>query len=169
MTRHLYLLRHAHAASWNPLGDRLRPLDEIGQRQAALVGEALAGAGIDHVLVSPSARTRQTVAGLGLGPEVTVEVVTALYGGGSGTLIEIVREIDEEVGSALVCGHNPDIASACYRLVDEERSDPEALELIATNFPTATCCHFEVEGEWDEVREDTLRLVATIRTRKPKG
>jgi phosphohistidine phosphatase len=164
VTRTLFLMRHAHAESFNTLGDKLRPLDDLGREQAAKIGHELADAGIQLIVTSAAARARQTAAGLGLG--VDVEVDESLYDAGTGTLIDHVRGCDDAVERVLVVGHNPVIAGAVYRLLDERHSDPTALDLIATHFPTATCCQLEFEGRWKDLGR--ARLIRTLRTKYPK-
>jgi phosphohistidine phosphatase len=157
-------MRHAHAESFNTLGDRLRPLDDLGRDQARRIGDLLQGSGIQFILTSDAARARQTAAGLGLGVET--EALRSLYDGGSGTYIECARELDDAHTAVLLVGHNPSVASAVYRLMDQQRSDPDAMELITTHFPTATCCQLDFEGPWRALTR--ARLVRTLRTKLPK-
>jgi phosphohistidine phosphatase len=160
----LYVMRHAHASSHDVLGDKNRPLDELGRQQAELIGTLLRDSGIQYALTSPSARTRQTVAALNLG--VLVETEEDLYGGGTSWLIDRVRTLPETYDTVLVCGHNPDVAGAVYRLADPAVSDPEAWADIATHFPTATCCQLELGRAWTDL--DGARLVRTLRTKRPR-
>src|SRR5664279_2974988 len=91
-TRVLYLMRHASADSWGILGDKNRPLTPAGREEAAFIGGQLADSGIQFVVVSAAARTRQTVASMGLG--VDVESSDRLYGAGWSTILDIIRELD---------------------------------------------------------------------------
>lgn len=161
-TRVLFLMRHATAESWGVLGDRNRPLTQSGRTEAAYIGQQLVEEGIEYVLVSPAARTRQTVAGLGLG--VDVEPIDHLYGAGSGTVLDVVRELDPELSRVLVVGHSPAIPGLVHALAGEG-SDAQALDLVSTHFPTGTCCRFEFEGAWADL--GTARLTKTYRTHLP--
>ena len=161
--RVLYLMRHASADSWGILGDKNRPLTPDGRAEAAFIGEQLADSGIQYVVVSAAARTRQTVANLGLG--VDVESSEHLYGAGSGTILDIIRELDPRLTCVLVVGHSPSIPTLVHRLADED-SDSEALDLVSTHFPAATCCRFEFEGPWSDLA--TAQLTHTFRTRLPQ-
>lgn len=63
----LYLIRHGRTASNASgllLGRADPPLDELGRRQAARLGEQLPGS-VGRVISSPLARTRETAAALG--------------------------------------------------------------------------------------------------------
>jgi phosphohistidine phosphatase len=157
-------MRHAHAEPFATLGDKLRPLDDLGRTQAATIGAALRDAGVNYVLTSSAARTRQTVATMALGAEV--EALDALYEGGTGTVVDRIRGVDDAVTVLLVVGHNPAIAAAVYRLMDQDRSDADAMALVATHFPTATCAELQFEGSWPELRR--ARLVRVLRTKYPK-
>ena len=161
-SRVLFLMRHATAESWGILGDRNRPLTQAGRTEAASIGQKLADEGIQYVAVSPAARTRQTVASLELG--VDVEPVDHLYGAGSGTVLDVVRELDPELSRVLVVGHAPAIPGLVHALAGDD-SDAEALELVSTHFPTGTCCRFEFEGAWADLV--TARLARTYRTHLP--
>ena len=161
--RVLFLMRHASADSWGILGDKNRPLTPAGRAEAELIGGRLADSGIQYVVVSTAARTRQTVMNLGLG--VDVEPNDHLYGAGSGTILDIIRELDPALTCVLVVGHAPSIPTLVLLLADEE-SDSEALDLVSTHFPAATCCRFEFEGPWADL--DTARLTTTYRTRLPQ-
>ena len=83
MTRTLFLMRHAKAEAHDPRSDFNRKLSSRGWQQAEEAGRVLADRGIQLVLCSSSARTRQTYEGLGLklpsGEPVPVQYMEALY------------------------------------------------------------------------------------------
>jgi len=166
----LYVMRHAHADQTGAFADKQRPLDDSGRIEARTIGGRLVGAGIDYVLVSPAIRTQQTVRGLGLDlAEDRIEPESRLYYGTTSDYIDCLRELPDDVGCALLCGHNPSVAYLCRRLTDPEESDLRAMMLIETHFPTATCCHFEFDGTWADLAGGTARLVETLRVKLPKG
>lgn len=163
-TRTLYLMRHASAEPYGMLGDRNRSLTTAGREEAAFVGGQLADSGIEHVVVSSAARTRQTVAMLGL--MVDVEKTDRLYGAGSGTVLDIARELDPTLTTALIVGHAPGVPTLIHLLASED-SDLDALALVSTHFPTGTCCRLEFTGPWTGLV--SARLTQTIRTHLPRG
>ncbi|MDR0416515.1 MAG: histidine phosphatase family protein [Propionibacteriaceae bacterium] len=160
----VYLMRHAHAVAHDLTRDSYRPLDDLGRDQARRIAAALAGSGIAYAVTSPAARTRQTVAALALG--VPVRVADSLYGGGLSALLAEIRALPDDCDTALVCGHNPEVAMAAHRLADPAISDPAALADIATHFPTATCCQLELGRTWDDLAG--ARLVRTLRAKRPR-
>ncbi len=158
--RTLFLMRHAQAEHSAPgLGDYYRPLTTDGRATAAAQAEHLAG--VAYVLVSAAARTRQTVACLGLG--VDVEPERALYDAGSSTILDVIARVDPSVASLLVVGHNPGIPALVDLLAGPD-SDPTAVRL-AQNFPPATLCRFEVVQPWSDLSQ--ARLTDTFRTLYP--
>lgn len=79
----LLIVRHAHAGdrrSWSG-DDRLRPLSERGQKQAAALASTLAGYEPRRILTSPTERCRQTVQPLGAAVDVPVEDDDRLFEG----------------------------------------------------------------------------------------
>src|SRR5271166_6548316 len=127
--RHLWLLRHAKAASDAPWGgsDRERPLTARGRRDATALGRRLATEdppfGIpgarrpDLAICSAAVRTRQT-ADLVIAESdnrIPLDSYRSLYEAEPETVLTYIREIDEGVRSALMVGHNP----AIYHLVHD--------------------------------------------------
>jgi phosphohistidine phosphatase SixA len=82
--RSLYLVRHGVALerdNW-PQPDRLRPLNEVGWRQAVALAELLADAGIEAHFSSPARRCRDTLVPLAHGAGLQIEDDTRLLEGG---------------------------------------------------------------------------------------
>src|SRR5262245_14700502 len=114
--RTLVLLRHAKAVQ-HDRADHARPLADRGRRDARAAGEWLAtylaahDAGLDLVLCSTSARTRETwqyasAAGLDAGD---VWYDRRIYNAAAETLLEVVREAPETAGTVLLIGHAPGV------------------------------------------------------------
>ena len=81
--RSLYLVRHAVARErdgWPQL-DRLRPLNELGWRQAIALADLLADAGIEAHYSSPALRCRDTLLPLAHGAGLPIEDDTRLLEG----------------------------------------------------------------------------------------
>lgn len=117
----LILLRHAKS-DWDAdfVHDRDRPLNARGRRSARAVGAHLARIGYvpEMVFTSPAVRAATTV-------ELAVEhgrwatpirVVDALYSGGPGDLLEVVRSA-VDVERLLVAGHEPTLSTAASRFI----------------------------------------------------
>lgn len=152
-------MRHAHTESNSVHGDKGRNLTPRGVQQAREAGIALRGLGIDHALVSPAERARQTFAALGLG--VPAEFLDALYYDGTDTMLQRIAEMPDEVQSLLVIGHAPTIPS----LISQFSHASGTSEPGGGWFPPATYATFTFEGNWAGVVDDLdhVRLGSTTR------
>lgn len=108
--RELILLRHAHAdAAATGQPDAERPLSEEGRKEAQGAAQWLQAQGLvpDRVLVSPSARTQETLAAVTavLGPLDTREEA-GIYDGSPGDLAELADR-NRDATRLLMVGHNP--------------------------------------------------------------
>lgn len=147
--RRLILMRHAKS-DWNHPGlrDHDRPLNPRGQRSATALGEwlrAQEGALPDEVLCSSSTRTRQTLTGLELPPEVPVRFLRELYHAEAETMREALQEADGQ--RVLMLGHNPGICDMAHTLVAE----PPAHERF-DDYPTGATLvvDFDIES-WQKI------------------
>jgi phosphohistidine phosphatase len=157
----LLLLRHAQAAEFAPgRGDHERPLTDYGIEQAEAVGSAIRSRGIsiDHVICSSALRTRQTFHALGL--DATCEFTRDAYNAGSESLLELVRLLPEEVGTAMLIGHGPGVPALASDLAGPG-SDQRSVDVLNSRYPTATLASIEIVGSWADLsvgRLDWLRV-----------
>ena len=113
MAQQLYLLRHAEAVSWNPLGnDFSRSLSTTGARHALLLSrwasEALPPP--DTILCSPAKLTRETLAPLlSLWPQLltSTDYVDSMYGASLNLLLTLAEDTFSYSERLLMVGHNP--------------------------------------------------------------
>lgn len=156
----LILLRHAKADTPEGGKDRERPLAEAGREAARRVGQRLADLALhpDLALVSPARRTRETwdLVAEALG-ETAVRVEDELYATTAEGLLEVLREIEPEVGTVLVVGHNPGIEDLARLLVGV--TDPTSGAQMMQTFPAAAFAvlDFPVAG-WREIEPRSGRL-----------
>jgi len=164
--KRLYLLRHAKS-SWDDeaLSDHARPLSPRGRRAAPAIAARLRTLDLvpDQITASTSVRTRETVQ-LVLDhfdtPEV--EFLSELYLASTRTLLETVRETDDQVEGLMLVGHNPGMHDLACRLLGE--ADSGAEERLQHKFPTAAVAVFEVRTDsWSAVEYGALALEQFIR------
>lgn len=111
MSRSLVILRHAKSAWPDGVTDHERPLAPRGRREAPLVGRWLAEyvPRIELVRCSSAKRARQTwarvAAELAAAPEARTD--QRLYAASVDDLLAVIREVPDEVHTALFIGHNP--------------------------------------------------------------
>lgn len=146
--RTLIVLRHAKSAWDTDDIDVDRPLAERGRRDAVAAGRLLAELEprIDLALVSTAKRAQQTWrrAQLGGAEAVRVESGEYLYGASSDELLSIVRTIPDEVGTALLLGHEPALSA----LVLTVSRPGERRDRVAQKFPTSAAAILRFDGSW---------------------
>ena len=127
MSHQLYLLRHAEAEPWNPLGnDFSRSLNSNGSRHAQLVSDWALGALKlpDTVLCSPSKRTRQTLAPfLSHWPKLlgSTDYVDSMYGASLNMLLTLAEDAFSYSERLLMVGHNPGVEVMLIRLLQKNQ------------------------------------------------
>lgn len=139
--KRLILLRHAKS-DWSDavLRDYDRPLNERGERAAALMGDWARQQSLrcDKVIASPATRVQDTLnhfrASFPGCPEPHWD--RRLYLATSDTLIDAVQETPDEIGSLLLAGHNPGLEDLVLDLVPDDSSSP-LREAVEEKFPTA--------------------------------
>jgi phosphohistidine phosphatase len=162
----LYLLRHAKSSWDDPtLADHDRPLAARGRRAAKVMAEYVRREGIspELVLCSPSRRTRQTLTLIApsLGESTHAEIKPELYAASADDLLEALHEVPDEVGSAMLIGHNPGIQDLTLSLA---RDCPETARVRA-KFPTAALASLEFRASWRQLAPRAADLVSFV---KPK-
>lgn len=162
--RRLVLLRHAKSDWPDGVPDRDRPLGARGRAEAPQAGKWLADAGLvpDLALVSTALRARQTwqLVSAALPAEVPTEYSDALYEQGVVGSLDLVRGLPDEVGTALLVGHNP--TTETLALLLEDGTGPTAdRERMAGKYPTGGIAVLQVHASsWADVDEGTARLTA---------
>lgn len=161
MTRRLVLVRHAKAEPF-AASDRARELTDRGRREAEAAGSYLREQGIvpDHAVVSSSLRTRGTWDAMeqALGSAAEVVYDDAVYSGSTDVVLEALRVVPDAAKVVVFVGHQPTVGHIAHMLDDGE-GDHEALHSMLHGFPTASMAVFDVEVPWDELGDETGRLV----------
>lgn len=148
--KRLLLLRHGKSDWNNPdQPDNERPLNDRGQRAAALMGAHLRQRGLapDLILSSPAVRTRETAQRVlaALQAPVRLEFRAELYLADPKTIAELVRGTPDEVSTLLVIGHNPGMQLAALKL---SAGDPAGRrDEIGDKFPTAALAVIEFDAK----------------------
>jgi phosphohistidine phosphatase len=149
----LFLLRHAKSSWDDPTAaDHDRPLAPRGIDAADRLRRHFDEAGLrpDVVLCSSARRAVATLDGIrpALPPHVDVRVESHLYTGESAVLLDRLRTLSEDVGAALVVGHNPAIGDLAVRLTAGVATDADAFDRMRLKFPTGACATVRVDGPW---------------------
>jgi phosphohistidine phosphatase len=129
--KRLYILRHAKS-SWSDasLSDFDRPLNDRGLAAAPFMGELMAKRGWvpDIFLSSPAERAVQTARlvldSSGFGSSLILD--DRIYEASPQALKQIVSGLSDDIGSAILVGHNPGIEGLVGLMTGENRPMPTA-------------------------------------------
>lgn len=127
----LYILRHAKS-SWEQAGiaDFQRPLNHRGLIAAPFIGELIAGRGYlpDLILSSPAKRASQTASIVkeSSGANAELRFDDQIYEASPQALRQVVAELSDNIGSAMLVGHNPGIEGFIRFLTGAEEPMPTA-------------------------------------------
>ena len=128
MTNELYLLRHAKAEPWSPLGnDFSRSLTSSGTQHAKLVsGWALKTlTPPETILCSPAKRARETLAPLlGYWPQLlaNTDYVDSMYNASLNMLLTLAGDAFSYSERLLMVGHNPGIEQMLINVLQHEQA-----------------------------------------------
>lgn len=146
----LYLVRHAKS-SWKEEGvhDMDRPLQGRGVRDAYNTSEWLHNQGDqpEFIISSPATRALHTALIFAKNLDYSfsdIKIETAIYHASTKELIHIVRELNDDLSSVMLFGHNPTITDFVNRCIDH-RID---------NVPTTgvACLKFDVTS-WKDINK----------------
>jgi phosphohistidine phosphatase len=150
------MLRHAKSAYPDGVDDHDRPLNARGERDARRAGELLSESfTFDRVLVSTAVRAQQTwqlVARALAG--TTAEELPGLYLASRGELLDIVRQLPAESGTALVVGHNEGLEECVSALCG-----------VPTVLKTSTFAALTSPLAWGQWHWGTAHLEAVVAAR----
>jgi phosphohistidine phosphatase len=141
--RTLVVLRHAKSDWSGGEPDVRRPLAARGRRQAAEAGRWLAGnlGTIDLAVVSPAERARRTweLASVEVAEPVPMRSEERAYAASSGTLLDLVRDLTDDLGTVVLVGHNPGVEDLVTTLTGRWVAMPTScLAVIALTGPWAS-------------------------------
>lgn len=161
--KRLTLLRHAKAVIGNPdLPDRERPLNERGERDAAMMGRRLqdAGARPSLMLTSPATRALQTarLVAREIGyPLEFLQREADLYLANANEILQVLARQDDNFNDIIVCGHNPGLTDLLHLLTTARIDNMPTCSLAVIEAPTRTWHQFS-QGELR--RFDSPRLAS---------
>jgi phosphohistidine phosphatase len=152
--RTLYVLRHAKS-DWGDasLRDFDRPLNGRGRKSAKAMGRELRERGLtpDLVLLSPSARTTETLARVEEGFGASFEKVeeSSIYLAENEALVALIRNAPAKSERLMIVGHNPGMHELVLLLANGPR---DLREEAAAKFPTGAMAEISFDvGDWSDV------------------
>jgi phosphohistidine phosphatase len=152
MARTLVVIRHAKSDWEQAIPDAERPLNDRGRREAPLIGRWLTDhvEQLDLVVCSTATRARQTwrLAAAKLRPAVRARYDERIYDAGPDELMSVVEDLDNEVATAALVGHNPGLAELVETLSGER-----------VELKTSAVAVLRWEGTWADVWSRRAALV----------
>jgi phosphohistidine phosphatase len=146
----LILLRHGRAERFAASGrDFDRALEPRGEREVAAVAGRLADAGFspDLVLLSPSARTRETwAAAKAVFPDTRAELCDELYSADAPGVLRLAETAGEQVKTVLVVGHNPGLQDLAAQLLREGSAPASLIAKAESQFPPSAAVVFLIDA-----------------------
>ena len=134
--RTLILLRHAKSDWSGHEADIARPLAKRGRRQAPDAGRWLA-TGIDSIdlaVVSPARRARSSwdLASAQLDVPPRTRIDDRVYAATCDQLLDVVRDLPNEVETVVLVGHNPGLENLVSLLTGERSPMPTSALAVIT-------------------------------------
>jgi phosphohistidine phosphatase len=142
-----------------------RILTERGRRDAAKIGAYLLHHALvpDLIVVSTAARTRETwkLAAAALPRKAPVRHEEHLYEAGSNGILKIITDVERDVGTLLVVGHNPGLQELAVQLVASGSS--EVRQRLVEEFPTAALVVIDFAiDDWRRLHPRSGRLIRFV-------
>jgi phosphohistidine phosphatase len=136
----LYIVRHAKS-SWDDdsLDDFDRPLNKRGNRDAPAMAERLRKAQVkpDLLISSPANRALLTATfiaeGIGISKE-DIETNDDMYLADPQTILDIIRDVPEEVNTLMIFGHNPGLTMFANELADTDIDNIPTTGIVRISF-----------------------------------
>ncbi len=163
--RELLILRHAKS-DWdtNAPSDFERPLNKRGKKDAPRMGRWLHDRCLnpDLILASPAQRARETTLAVAeqlAMPEDAIRWEERIYEASRSTLVEVLREVNDEHRRVLLVGHNPGLESLILYLTAGGDNTPPDYGF----FKTATLARIAMPDHWVDVHQGAGQLLELMR------
>lgn len=147
----LLILRHAKAERGTRGGDVDRRLTPRGKRDAAALAAVMKSLALrpDQVLTSSAKRAEQTAERVAAA--TSPQPLPALYEADLESLLQVVRDLSDEVACVLIVGHNPALEELTNALLPADAQ--------VEHLPTAGLAHLQFEvSRWADVRPGAAQL-----------
>jgi phosphohistidine phosphatase len=142
--KRLLIVRHAKAEKSAPRGgDFDRPISPRGEADATAMGRRLARGRThpDAIVTSPAARTSATARLIAREldfPWDEIRTAKPIYLAGVGSLLDVVRGLDDGAELALLVGHNPGVSELAQALLRDFAQELPTAAVVAIDLPADT-------------------------------
>lgn len=167
-TRDLFIVRHAKS-DWSGAltKDFDRPLSERGEKDAPLIAKWLDAQIVtpDLLISSPAQRAKQTanaiIEQLQI-PQQNVSFDKRLYLASTETLLNVLAELNHELTTVMLIGHNPGLENLIIHL----SHDPLPYKHDAKLLTTANIAQLRFKSTWKSIQPKDARLINFVRPRE---
>lgn len=163
------LLRHAKS-DWNDsvARDFDRPLNERGRSAARVMGEWARDKAlhVDAIVASPAVRVTETLDHFldAFAQYVDTRWDRRIYLASSSTLLDVLRDLPDELSTVMMVGHNPGLEDLILDTVPDDAAD-DLRGAVEAKYPTAAIATLEFAGErWADI-DKPARLTEFVRPR----
>jgi phosphohistidine phosphatase len=169
--KRLYLLRHAKTVPAEPgMDDHARALTVRGMHDAGAMARYLRKNGFvpELMLISTSARTRQTADLVLREIEAKPDFREALYLADAGKILGLVQATPQNISGVMVVGHNPGLEELAVLLAREKvaRKERARRDVLEEKFPTAALAVLDFDAAtWREIGPGEGKLADFVRPR----
>lgn len=122
--KNLYFMRHG-SAEWNAQSDELRDLSPIGRNEVKKIAYEVKVRNIqfDLIISSPANRARETaeIMKLNLGYSKDIIFKECFYFEDTKKVIDVIKDINNDINSVLMVGHNPTWTKIVSDLTESNR------------------------------------------------
>ncbi len=136
----IFFVRHAKSDwSYGELGDFERPLNKRGKRDAPFMANLLYEKKVmpDLIISSPALRayfTARIFAQTLNYPLEKIECTERLYDSSAGTYLEIINNLEEEISTVIIFGHNLELTTTVNMLGDKTISNVPTTGIVEIDF-----------------------------------
>jgi phosphohistidine phosphatase len=162
----LYLMRHAKS-SWEypELSDHDRPLNGRGRHDAPLMGSQLLSREIKPDLILSSTAVRALTTATLVAKELDYDLEKlqtddSIYHTDKNGLLQIIREVPEEIDSLLFVAHNFPISELAHMLAPESLADIPTAGIVALSFPV---------NSWADIEPKQSKVLFTDKPKNYRG
>ena len=162
--RTLALVRHAKAEHVQGKPDHDRDLSPRGRRDAHAIGVWLCDPShamvADLTLCSTSQRTRATLDAILAGGALSADTryEQGIYEASAATLLELLREVPDSVGTVLMIGHAPGIPVLATSLAHDDSGSSDIQDRLSLGFPTSALAVLGFSRRWSRLAPQSAYL-----------
>ena len=96
--------------------------------------------------------------------DAPVRLVPDLYGASPSEVVELVRDLPDDVTGVVVVGHEPTMSGTVMLLAGDD-SDPDALLRVKQKFPTSAVAVVGITGSWADLAPGVGALETFVKPR----